>query len=487
MPIVCACVPSFSVAVARREQPDLHAAPLLVVDRLERGHVVDLDAGAFALGARTGMTLLQASACAREASVAVDEPARNAAVWHDMLDALDAASPLVEDAAVGTAYLDMRGIAGTPQRWIASVREALEPFGLPLRIALAPNKFVARAAAFTADGTVVEPGAQADVLAPLPLHVLDCDTATIERLHLLGITTLGKLAALPHGPFVRRFGPQAMQWHAHARGIDPSPLVPRPRALRIDRSRYGEGAAEREDQLLFALRSLVVQVADDVAFAGKRCAKLALTLECEDASTHAITAVLARPTAQMQTMFDLLRAKLEGTTLLSPVVGMRLTAERLEDGGSPLSLFAQHDPDAEAVAIALARLEAALGPGCTLRARIVEGFRDESRATYEPFDPEAIVSPKRVTGAPHEPIDSRAPVFSYRLLLARPLDVHLEGGSPARIDGRRVLEHAGPWRVEERWWSEPLARHEYDVMLTDGALWRIARDARGWSLLGVYD
>jgi hypothetical protein len=249
--------------------------------------------------------------------------------------------------------------------------------------------------------------------------------------------------------------------------------------------RTRRAAARSEDQLLFALRSLVAQVADDIAFAGKRCARLALTLECEDASTHGITAALARPTAHMQTMFDLLRAKLEGTTLHSPVTGLRLVAERLEDGGSPLSLFAQHDPDAEAVAIALARLEAALGTGCTLRARIIDGFRDESRAQYEPFDPEAIASPKRV--GLQEPKTERAPVFSYRLLVAKAIDVQLLAGVPDRVAGRRVLEHAGPWRVEERWWNAPIARQEYDVMLADGALWRIARDTRGWSLLGVYD
>jgi len=56
-----------------------------------------------------------------------------------------------------------------------------------------------------------------------------------------------------------------------------------------------------------------------------------------------------------------------------------------------------------------------------------------------------------------------------------------------------VLESAGPWRVEEAWWAAatgegaPLARDEYDVLLEDGALLRVAHDAGGWSIRGIYD
>src|SRR5271165_3674151 len=159
MPIVCAVIPAFKVEIARLSAAELRERPAIVVDRLERGHALDLDGAAFELGARRGMTLLQASACAREAALAVDDPARNALVWERVLDALDAASPLVEDAGEGTAFLEMRGIAGTPERWLASVREALAAdelvAALPFRLALAENAFVARAAATVRDGTAV--------------------------------------------------------------------------------------------------------------------------------------------------------------------------------------------------------------------------------------------------------------------------------------------------------------------------------------------
>jgi len=97
--------------------------------------------------------------------------------------------------------------------------------------------------------------------------------------------------------------------------------------MRIDATLYGEGSAEREDQLLFALRALVARVADDVGYSGQRCGLLRLELECEDGEKRELPVALALPTSQAATMFDLVRARLEGVTLQSPVVGLRLGAE----------------------------------------------------------------------------------------------------------------------------------------------------------------
>ena len=498
MPIVCALVPAYKVAVARLADPTLVGGPSLVVDRLERGHVLALDEAAYALGARPGMTLLQASACAREAAVAVDDPAAGRRLWERALDALDTASPLVEDAGEGVALLEMRGIAGNERRWLESVREAFTAdsalTALAPRVALGPNPFVARVAARVHDGTIVTAGEERAFVAPLPLRFLDLDPDTLERFNLLGLTTLGDLAALPHGPFVRRFGPDAARLHARACGRDDAPLVPRARLIAIDRALYGEGTAEREDQLLFALRTLVASVAEDVAFLGKRAGALRLELECEDGAMHVLDTPLAQPTSQGTTMFDLLRARLEGTVLAAPVTGIRLRAERLEEGGAELSLFAGRDPDPEIVGIALARLEAALGSHAAQRTCVVPGARYETRVAYEPFTAAGVV---RTTS---ERIDAPAArtreqaTLAYRVLVPRAIDVRVRGGRPALVGTRAVLECAGPWRVDEAWWAEaldgggrPLAHDAYDVLLDDGTLARIVDERGRWFFAGIYD
>ncbi len=496
MPIVCALVPAYKIAIARLANPALRDLPLIVADRLERGHALEVDEAAYQLGARPGMTLLQAGASAREATIAVDDPARRRALWERALDALDAASPLVEDAGNGVAFLEMRGIPHE-RAWLASVRAAFasdpELAALPLRVALAPGKFAALAAARVRDGTVVAAGEERAFLAPLPLRFLGLDRTTLERLELFGIANLGALAALPHGPFVRRFGPEAAGWHARANGEDDEPLVPRARRITIDRSLFGEGTAEREDQLLFALRTLVARVAEDVAFLGKRCGALRLELECEDGEKVRLESTLAQPTAQTATLFDLLRARLEGTLLRAPVVGLRLAAERLEEGGTELFLFASRDPDPEIVGIALARLEAALGPGTALCARVVEGNRYEARVAYEPFTAERAAR-KTVNDVTRDGATSDTGTLAYRVLAPRAVEVRVRGGRPAFVGERAVLDVAGPWRVDEAWWAEaldtgglPLANDAYDVLLDDGTLCRIVHERDRWYLSGTYD
>jgi hypothetical protein len=193
-------------------------------------------------------------------------------------------------------------------------------------------------------------------------------------------------------------------------------------------------------------------------------------------------------------MFDLLRARLEGVILRSPVSGLRLVAERLEEGGAELSLFAGRDPDPEIVGIALARLEAALGPQAALRARVVPGYRMEARAAYEPFTASGITRATRAAIAPSAARDSQTGTLAYRVLAPRAIEVRCKAGRPAFVGSRAVLEVAGPWRVDEAWWAlaldtggHPIQNDAYDVFLDDGALIRIVSERAAWYICGTYD
>ena len=504
MPVVCVWIPAFRLAVARLTQASIDLdAPLILADRVERGRVVDCTLNAAALGVRPGMTLVQAQAVATEARTAFDDPAADARVWSQILDALDAASPIVEDDGFGRAFLEMHGITGGPGGWMAAVRNALRglrhaggEMNVPMRIGVGPNRFVAHAATYRGDGITCDPSTDdpAAFVAPLPIALLNIRDRVRDRLRLLGVTTLGELAALPHGPFVRRFGSDSAVWHARARGIDERPLRPRPRALRVDRALYGEGEASSEEQVLFALRTLVGWVVDDLSASGKRAGRLVLTLDCDDGEVRELTVRVAQPTAVPSTLFELLRARLDGVTLGAPVVGLRLAAEELAGGGVTLSLFAASDPDPDAIGVVLARLDAALGEGKALRARVLDGPRIERRFAFEPFTLETIAT-RGAQPDPHIPGLPDDTVLQLRLVPARPVEVRVLDGAPRFVGSppQQTIEVAGPWRIEEGWWSvatgegAPLARDEYDVCLEDGSLLRIAREDDAWTVRGIYD
>jgi len=401
------------------------------------------------------------------------------ALWEEMLEALDAVSPLIEDVRPGLAFLDLHGIAGDARVWIAQTRALLARFGLPVRLGVGTNKMTARAAAHVADGGVCEAGAERALLAPLPLELLEMDPATVERLHLLGIERLGDLARLPHGPFVRRFGGIAANWHALARGLDPRPFVPRGHAILIEAALFGEGRATDEAQVFFALRVLLSRVCADLERCGKRAGALRLQIELEDADTCSLDVPLAMPTAHERTIFDMLRAKLTGLTFAAGIVGLRLQALQLEEGGEVQALFVADDLDPQRIAITIARLEAVLGESVA-RARTKEAHLLEERFVYEPFTP----PPKAMFAQAHREGEL---VPQLRLLDVREVPVELRGGEPASVGRQAVLECVGPWRIAEREnVPSPVTRDEYDVVLEDGTFARIYRQGSQWYVRGVY-
>ena len=75
-----------------------------------------------------------------------------------------------------------------------------------------------------------------------------------------------------------------------------------------------------------------------------------------------------------------------------------------------------------------------------------------------------------------------------------PARVQSPEARPAHISARgvegKVLNRAGPWRISGDWWTaSPWARDEWDVALSDGALYRIyfERPAGRWFVEGSYD
>ncbi len=345
----------------------------------------------------------------------------------------------------------------------------------------ASNKIAARAAAYVAGDGFCEPGTERELLAPLPLSLLGIDPVTIERLRLLGIERIGDLARLPHGPFVRRFGATvAAEWHELACGIDRSPFVPRSHAVAIEASIFGEGHAADEAAVFFALRMLLARICTDLERCGKRAGALRLAIELEDAGTSGFDVPLATPTAEERTMFEMIRAKLEGATFPAAIVGVRVQALQLEEGGEAQALFCADDFDPQRVAVTIARLEAVLEEGIA-RAKTREAHLLEERFVYEPFTP-----PERAMFA-QAPARSEL-VPQLRLLEVREVPVQVRGGEPAVVDRRAVLECVGPWRIAERsFMPSPVARDEYDVVLEDGTFARIYRQGAHWYLRGVYE
>jgi protein ImuB len=72
-----------------------------------------------------------------------------------------------------------------------------------------------------------------------------------------------------------------------------------------------------------------------------------------------------------------------------------------------------------------------------------------------------------------------------------PATVSLDGNRPQRLSAPgiqgKVLHSAGPWRTSGDWWTTTAwNRDEWDIALSNGALYRIYRDSQ-WFIEGSYD
>ena len=70
--------------------------------------------------------------------------------------------------------------------------------------------------------------------------------------------------------------------------------------------------------------------------------------------------------------------------------------------------------------------------------------------------------------------------------------VTIDSGRPTFVAAEgvrgRVVQLAGPWRTSGDWWTvDPWERDEWDIGLSDGALYRIYCAPPGWFVEGSYD
>jgi DNA polymerase-4 len=225
---------AFFAAVEVLENPALAGKPVVVGGRPEeRGVVASASYPARAFGVRSAMPMSRALALCPEAIVL---PARHHMYRdysHRVMDILHQATPLVEQASIDEAYLDLTGQVSA---WDEAVdlarglqRQVREEVGLSSSLGVATNKPVAKVASDQnkpAGLTVVRPGEEASFLAPLPVQVLrGVGPVTAQKLADMGIATVGELAQVPEQVLQTRFGSQATAMARQARGIDEAPLV----------------------------------------------------------------------------------------------------------------------------------------------------------------------------------------------------------------------------------------------------------------------
>jgi len=223
------------------------------------------------------------------------------------------------------------------------------------------------------------------------------------------------------------------------------------------------------------------------------CRRLEIGLRLDPEGWDARAITMPAPTRDTKTLLTLVRLELEARPPGAPVVGFTFTAQPDRPRQAQLSLFGPAALSPDRLATTIARLVALLGADRVGSPRAVNGHRPE-RFTVADYSPPPPPPERRFprTGRGLLAIRVLRPAVELEVLTGereRLLSLKSLNGSEPEISGT-VRVAAGPWNLEEGWWSAaPASRDYWDVELSEGGLYRIYRDRRKekWYADGMYD
>jgi DNA polymerase-4 len=207
---------AFYASVELRRRPELRGRPV-IVGGYPRGVVLSATYEARAFGVRSGMASSQAIRLAPNATFLSPDFDAYSAVSAGIGAVFRAVTSVVEAASIDEAYLDITGAGrmfGSPSEIGEYVRAVVaDEQQISSSVGIGPTKFVAKVASKQAkpDGLIEVTSDRVEAfLHPLPVEAMwGVGAKTAERLHNLGITTIGDLAHTPRSGLRRTFGPHA--------------------------------------------------------------------------------------------------------------------------------------------------------------------------------------------------------------------------------------------------------------------------------------
>ncbi|MBZ5574969.1 MAG: DNA polymerase Y family protein [Acidobacteriia bacterium] len=405
-------------------------------------------------------------------------------------------SPVVEQAAPDTVTFDAAGLErlfGPVQEIAAAVLRRAGQTGVKANLALAANPDAALCAARGFAGVSVLPqGDEAKFLGSLPLGLLAPSPELQETLERWGIRRLQDLAALPPLGIAERLGPEGLHLRQLARGEVERKLVALEEPLHFSDELEMEYPVELLEPLAFVLARLLGGLTTRLATRGLATDELRLRLQLETRAFHERTLRLPAPSLDQRAFLKLLQLDLAAHPPAAPVLHVRLEANPVKPRAAQSGLFVPLAPEPVKLELTLARIQAMVGKEKVGSPELVDTHRPGAfKKETDAFFRATARSEKR------PPPSKKGGCLGTRLALRvfrppRTARVSIASGRPSFVaaDGvrGRVLELAGPWRTSGDWWTlDPWERDEWDIALSDGALYRIYCAPPGWFVEGSYD
>ena len=311
--------------------------PLVTTERSgQRMTICAVCPAARALGLHPGMAVTQAQALVPGLETRPAEPQADAAVLTQLATfAARRWTPRVAVSDANGLWLDLTGVDHLfdgEERMCRLIVRFCARLGFTARIAVAGTAGAAHALARCASRpvTLCPSGAEAQMIAGLPVAALRIDDKALRTAERMGIATIGDLITMPRGPLARRFGQGLLTRLDQALGRigEPfDPILPEDPPQASLRLLEPIATAEAIDQVLRDLLSMLVKTLEGQGL-GARALKLVCTRV--DGEEQVLAIGVVRATRDVVHLHRLLAMKIEEIEPGFGIEAMRLLADRCE-------------------------------------------------------------------------------------------------------------------------------------------------------------
>ena len=428
-----------------------------------------VDHNAAHLNLKAGMPLASARAIVNDLKIVEADPPADRKKLIEIADWCDRFSPFVsldpphgvvmDITGVGHLFEDRNIPASGEETLLMLLRNTVVTHGYAACAAIAGTAMAARALARFADQTIVEPGDEAAVLAPLPIAALDLDDRDAHALRRAGLKTIGQVAGRSRAELTARFGKEMVFKLERALGRGEKPISPRRILAPYTAERRFAEPVIAEDFIAEMIHGLAQSLCGVMEERGQGARVLEASFFRTDGIVRRIAIETARPLRDADVIAKLFRTRLDALSdPLDPGFGFDLIrlnalhAERLV----PESIGLEARPDDEKeIAFLIDRLAARFGAHRIMRFQPQDTHIPEGAAVAVP----AQHAPE--TNVKWEPRDAAEPPRRPIRLFARPepVDViaQVPDGPPASFNWRRVRHVVsraeGPERIAMEWWQ----------------------------------
>lgn len=453
------------------------------------------------------------------------DPDRDARAFEPVVRAIADMAPRLEVVEPGWVCLVARGPSRyfggdrpMAERMVGIVEEAagVRP-GVGVADGRAASAIAARRATRTPAGAVVvPPGGSGAFVETLPVGWLrELGEVTPELVDLfvrLGLTTLGRLAGLDAGDVMARFGVEGLHAHRLAGGVDarPAAATDPPPEWWVEETFLEP--VEQLETVVFVAKRLADSLVARLAAEGRVCVRLAVIVESEHGE-RCERAWYRDQGLSAHAMVERVRWQLDGWVaqpvgVSGGVALVRLVPEEVRrDDGVQARLWggrSQADHDA---ARAIVRLCGTAGDGAVEVPMWVGGRLPSERYRWVAAASVDLDEPAGRLDRDDGPWPGGLPMPSPAVVPGSPVPVEVldRDGCTVRVDGRgdvsaapvvlalpavrhRIVSWAGPWPVEQRWWSSDRARRlaRFQVVTDDGVAHLVGTEHQQWSILATY-